>query len=362
MTLSNTGRSLRWMWVPLLIGWVPAGLLFATMILTAHADMTTSGAFMVAVRMVLTGAVLGIAVQAWVARHPWPHPFRLLFLFRHLVAASAFSLVWVSLNLTLEALLSGHNPVAIIHSAAGPVRSSHFASGYPAGPYLVLGVWLYVMVAGVAYAAQESARAALAEATAARSRLAALRAQLNPHFLFNTLHSVVQLIPREPQRAALVAERMAGLLRRSLEEDRELVPLESEWHFVERYLELEGMRFGERLRWSLSALPPVAGLLVPTFSVQTLVENAVRHGAAPRVDPTTIGIEATTTSDELVIRVSDDGAGLGSRHDTSGAGTGLGRLRERLAALYGDRASIELESGTAGGVRATLRLPLEVDE
>ena len=362
MTSSSTQHALRWMWVPLLIGWVPAGLLFATMILTAHADTTTSGAFMIALRMALTGAALGVAVRAWVARQPWPHPFRLLFLIRHLLAASAFSLIWVFLNLGLEALLSGYSPIRIIHATVSLPREGRFASGFPAGPYLVLGIWLYVMIAGVAYAAQESARAALAEATAARSRLAALRAQLNPHFLFNTLHSVIHLIPREPQRAALVAERMAGLLRHSLEEDRELVPLESEWRFVERYLELEGMRFGERLRWHLSALPPSADLMVPTFSVQTLVENAVRHGAAPRIDPTTILIEAATTLRDLVIRVSDDGAGLGSRHDTSGAGTGLDRLRERLLALYGDRAGIEIEPVPSGGVCATLRLPLEVDE
>jgi hypothetical protein len=360
MTSSSTHRSLLWMWVPLLVGWVPIGALFATMILTAHSDVTASGALLVALRMVLTGALLGIAVQWWVARHPWPHPFRPGFLFRHLLAASAYSLIWVILNISLEAMLSGKNPVLIIHSAAGPIRYSHFASSYPGGPFLVLGVWLYVMVAGVAYAAQESARAALAEAAAARSRLTALRAQLNPHFLFNTLHSVVQLIPRYPQRAAQVAERMAGLLRHSLEEDRDLVPLESEWRFVERYLELEGMRFGERLRWSLSELPQSAGLMVPTFSLQTLVENAVRHGAAPRVEPTTVRIDASATLRDLVITVSDDGAGLGSRHDTSGSGTGLDRLRERLAALYGNRASIDLEAPAAGGVRAILRLPSEV--
>lgn len=361
MTSIRSPRSLLWSWVPLLIGWLPICTLLATMIFTAHADVTPLGALLVALRMVAIGAVLGMIVQGWTARHPWPHPFRPGFLIRHIFAACLYSSVWVVSNILIEGFLSGHIPIIVMHAAEG-AQKVNMVARYSAGPYLVLGVWLYVMVAGVTYASQESARAALAEAAAARAHLAALRSQLNPHFLFNVLHSIVQLIPREPAQAATVAERMAGLLRHSLEEDRDLVPLESEWRFVERYLELESMRFGERLRWNMEHLPTSIFAIVPTFALQTLVENAVRHGAAPRVETTTIDINARIVAGDLIITVIDDGAGLTSGGGSAGAGTGLVRLRERLAALYGERARLVVDGLQPRGARAELRLPLETDE
>src|SRR4026208_1160253 len=100
------------------------------------------------------------------------------------------------------------------------------------------------MVSGVVYASEATERASKAEAIAARSQLAALRAQLNPHFLFNALHTVVQLMPVDPKGASRAAEQLAGLLRVTLEQDRDLVLLAEEWSFVEKYLELESLRFG----------------------------------------------------------------------------------------------------------------------
>src|SRR3954469_8653114 len=115
------------------------------------------------------------------------------------------------------------------------------------GAFVVMGIWLYTSIATVAYVTAATARAAYAETMAARTQLAALRAQLNPHFLFNALHSVVQLIPRDPARAASAAEEVAGLLRATIEEHRDVVTLEEELAFVRRYLGVERMRFGDRL-------------------------------------------------------------------------------------------------------------------
>jgi LytS/YehU family sensor histidine kinase len=221
----------------------------------------------------------------------------------------------------------------------------------------VLGVWLYVMVAGVAYASQAAQRAARAEALAARSQLAALRAQLNPHFLFNALHTVVQLIPLEPRRAAQAAEQLAGLLRTTVEEDRDLVTLAEERSFVERYLDIERIRFGDRLRVSVRASADADEALLPSFALQTLVENAVRHGAAPQVEPTDILVEGTVTSGVLTLSVVDTGAGIRAGHTGSGGGTGLARLRERLTALYGNAASLVIAPGTGRGFSATLTVP-----
>jgi len=213
-----------------------------------------------------------------------------------------------------------------------------------------------VMVAGVSYTTVATERAARAEANAARAQLAALRAQLNPHFLFNALHAVVQLIPREPKRAAQAAEQLAGLLRGTIEEDRDLVSMAEEWAFVEKYLELEHLRFGDRLRVTAEMTEDAKSALVPVFALQTLVENAVRHGAAPRVEATDIAIRASTENGTLTVSVRDTGDGAGSTSG-DGTGTGLNRLRERLAVLYGGDARLDVGREASGGFLAQLVIP-----
>ncbi len=207
------------------------------------------------------------------------------------------------------------------------------------------------------HATRATERAAQAETLAARSQLAALRAQLHPHSLFNALHTVVQLIPRDPARASQAAERVADLLRTTIEEDRDLVPLGEEWAFVERYLDVERIRFGDRLRVRASIDPKAADDPFPAFALLTLVENAVRHGAAPRVEPTEIEVIATAAPDRLTVTVRDTGAGADPARLGEGNGTGLDQLRERLQALYGREAQVEVETAPGRGFGVTLRLP-----
>jgi LytS/YehU family sensor histidine kinase len=198
-----------------------------------------------------------------------------------------------------------------------------------------------------------SARAARAEALAARTQLAALRAQIHPHFLFNALHAVVQLIPVEPARAAEAAELVAELLRPTVEEQRDEVTLADEWRFVSRYLELERLRFGDRLLVRADIGDSLLQECVPTFALQTLVENATRHGAAHRVEPTEIAVTATGSASELTLTVRN--AVNGGAVDTR-TGTGLSRLREQLAVLYGSAGRMK-STLTDGAFEAVLVVP-----
>ena len=209
-------------------------------------------------------ALLGLGVLRITERVPWPRAVRPGFVLIHVIGAIGFATAWMLLASALESIIRWR---LYLVTPAGIV------------PFLTIGIWLYIAVAGVAYAARSTQRAAAAEANAVRSQLAALRGQLNPHFLFNALHTVVQLIPVEPTRAALAAEQVAGLLRTVIEEDRDLVPLDDERRFVERYLAVEHLRFGDRLETAFEVEPALSAALVPSFALQTLVENAVRHGA-----------------------------------------------------------------------------------
>lgn len=331
-----------WIWLQLLIGWLPVWALFTTLILTAHPHSRFLGAGLIALRMMVAAAALGFAVHRLIRRFPWPHPFTLSFAAIHLVGAVMYAVAWLLLNSVIESVFRGQ-PVIVI--------------GYGLGPFLVLGVWLYVMVAGVAYASQAAERAARAEAMAARSQLAALRAQLNPHFLFNVLHTVVQLIPRDPRRAGQAAEQLAGLLRATIEEDRDLITVREEWAFVERYLEIERLRYGERLNIRVDLSEEAAEALIPSFGLQTLVENAVRHGAAPKVGATEIVITGAVERGRLTLQVRDTGAGAPSESLTAPGGTGLGRLRDRLAVLSGSGARLDVIPNPGGGVVASLVVP-----
>jgi hypothetical protein len=333
--------SRRVVWLQLLIGWLPVWALFTSLVLAGHRGASLQVASLVALRMIVAAALLGFPVQRFTERHPWPQPVRLPFVALHLLAAATYSLSWFALNTVMESVLRGALVMAV---------------GYFLIGYLILGVWLYVMVAGVSYTALATDRAARAEAIAAKSQLAALRSQLNPHFLFNALHTVVQLIPREPKRAAQAAERLAGLLRGTIEEDRDLVPMADEWAFVEKYLDLERLRFGDRLRVHVEMTDDARSTLIPLFALQTLVENAVRHGAAPRVEPTDITIRAAAENGTLTVTVRDSGDGA-SVAQMEGNGTGLKRLRERLAVLYGADARLDLSREQAGGFLASLVIP-----
>ena len=333
--------SRRIVWLQLLIGWLPVWGLVTAIVAAVH-DTSWHTAAVIAFRSIVSAALLGLAVQRLTERYPWPRPMRVSFVAIHIGLAAGYALAWLVLNSAVESALHRHLAIAI---------------GPGIGPFMIAGVLLYLMVAGVSYTAIATDRVARAEANAARAQLAALRSQLNPHFLFNVLHTVVQLIPREPARAAQAAEQLAGLLRVAMEEDRDLVPLSEEWSFVEKYLDIERIRFGDRLRVRTELSEEARGALIPVFALQTLVENAVRHGASPRVEATDVSITGSAAGGVLTLVVHDTGAGAIASQLDSGGGTGIRRLRDRLAVLYGARAGLSFATATPGGFTATLAIP-----
>jgi signal transduction histidine kinase len=335
-----------WFWLQLAIGWIPVWALYATIMLTVHGGPVTH-ALLASARAIGAAALLGLAAIRVIQRIPWPRRVGPGFVLVHLVGALAYAVGWVLLTSLIEGLLRGRlfafPPPGVVAFAA-------------------LGIWLYFAVAGVSYAVLATERAARAEAAAVRAQLAALRGQLDPHFLFNALHTVVQLIPGAPERAAEAAERLAGLLRTAIQEDRDLVPLAGERAFVERYVAIEELRFGDRLSVRFDIGAGMEDALVPAFALQTLVENAVRHGASPKVGPTTVRVSARGahgSNGALTLEVADDGAGAERGAVEAGSGTGLRRLGERLEALYGRRAALWTEGRPGEGFTATISLPLD---
>lgn len=287
------------------------------------------------------GAIVAFLAYRFVRRLAWPRRLLLSFLL-NLAAAIATTLLWVGLTIAFESMFTG----SLLDTRTGTLFWRE---------RLVIGLLLYPVIALTTYPVEAATRAARAEALAARTQLAALRGQIQPHFLFNALHTVVQLIPLDPGRAVEAAELIADLLRATVDEARDEVSLDEEWRFVSRYLALERIRFGDRLVVRSDLDKRVLHDCVPAFALQTLVENAVRHGAARRVAVTEIVITATAGASELIVSVrnADDGV---SAVATS-TGTGLARLRERLRVLYGSAANLTTRRSDDGWYEAVLLVP-----
>ncbi len=197
------------------------------------------------------------------------------------------------------------------------------------------------------------------EAHLVEAKLDALRSQLQPHFLFNTLNAITVLVRKKEHAAAIkMLSGVSELLRRSLSSlTRERVPLRDELDFLGHYLEIQRVRFSDRLRTTLHTEPAALAALVPSLSLQPLVENAIEHGIGPRARGGHVEISARTLGDErLLIEIRDDGVGLSP---DAREGIGVGNVRRRLTQLYGSAASFTLAPAQGGGTIVTLELPLE---
>lgn len=202
------------------------------------------------------------------------------------------------------------------------------------------------------YAREQAELAATAREEATTAQLAALQAQLNPHFLFNALNTVASLVRTDGKRAEATVENLARILRRTL--DRSTVtsiPLSDELDYVRAYLSIEQERFGARLAVDWEIEPGALGCRVPPMTLQPLVENSLKHGLSKRLDGGRVRIGATRRNGSLHLRVDDDGPGFAPRAKD---GTGLGNLRRRLDTLFGEAASVHVNGGSGASVELTL--------
>lgn len=223
-----------------------------------------------------------------------------------------------------------------------------------------ISLWLTFYISIVMFRRYSEARnhALALELAAKEARLRNLQAQVNPHFLFNSLNSVRALILEDAPRAVEAVTWLSTLLRYSLRADRNhRVPLAEELDMVEQYLALEKLRFEERLQVSLDVPSELRSALMPPLLLQTLVENAIKHGIAHLPAGGRLAIHARSEQQHLLLTVRNDGR-LTSQPRTEGTGLGLSNARERLALLYGAQASLDLHEDS-DGVLATVRLPLE---
>jgi len=229
--------------------------------------------------------------------------------------------------------------------------------------HFVSGFTLYWAIVGVYHAftnysrlRQRELEATLMRGHLAEARLETLKLQLRPHFLFNALNTASSVLEEHPRRARRIIGRLAELLRASLRADaRQMVPLHEELQLLLAYLEVEQERFGTRLSAELDVPGEVAEAVVPSFLLQPLVENAIRHGIAPREGPGRVVVRARRSGDLLEIHVEDNGVGLRAGPVTEGIG--LGNTRRRLVELYGPRQSVQLDRRAGGGLDVCIRLP-----
>ena len=280
---------------------------------------------------------------------------------RDLPEASPRRVLTVSLSYVGGAVLASLGAAMIVNATLLP--------GFLGGPRNVLVAGMFatvfsVLFTGINYArvfyfesvararAEQQARAELAQA-----ELRALRAQVNPHFLFNTLNSIAALIAENPAAAEELTTRLAEAFRYTLAtSDRSHAPLGDELAFVRSCLEIERTRSGDRLRVEEAIEPGLDGVPVPTLLLQPLVENAVLHGVGARREGGTVRIAARREGAHLVLEVADDGPGLGGAGERAN-GFGLRSVRERLA-LAGPPHAVHIESTPGAGTRVRITLPM----
>ena len=202
------------------------------------------------------------------------------------------------------------------------------------------------------------------EAQLSAAQLEALRMQLNPHFLFNTLHAVSTLVGRDPKGVRRMIARLSTLLRYVLEEnEKQEVPLRDEIDFLRGYLEIQEVRFQGRLNVDIRVDSDVEPALVPTLILQPIVENAIKHGVSEHPDVGKIEVSAHREGDRLILEVADNGTGVEvASPELLEKGTGLANVEARLKGLYGDAHKLAFETANLGGLRVTLTLPYHEED
>lgn len=334
--------------------WSPLVLTYVVMIGTQE-SLSARQAFSSALSSVTIAALLGLPAL-WLARRvPWPTRISAPFLGVHAAAAVVYGFAWTG------------GVMLLLYRAFGSwtIVAERVASWWAWQAFF--GFLLYWAIAGIAWArlagtrAQEQERAYLeADALRVRAELAALRGQLDPHFLFNTLHTAAVLTKHDPAAAAQALERLGELLRYVLDAQRgarDEVLLADELGFIDAYLALEGLRLGDRLRVDRQIAPEALQRRIPSLTLQPLVENALRYGIAERAAGGTLTLRGRVEDAALVLEVADDGPGAEASAPPRGTGVGLSTLRERLRTRFGSAAAMDVRTAPGAGFHVVLRIP-----
>ena len=268
----------------------------------------------------------------------------------------AFPVDWAAVVVVMIALGLGGSSLAIgILRAVGYIAPGHVREWFVGS---LRSSVVMTLIFGISISAVEAMRARLDATTlalrtkerdeaearrlATEAQLASLESRVNPHFLFNTLNSIATLVHDNPTAAERMTTQLAGLLRSSLDAGSPLVALEDELAIVHAYLDIERVRFGERLQYEVGAPGNAGTAKVPRLTVQTLVENSVKYAVSPRREGGSVSVQAAADNGHLRIEVADDGPGFDATRLP--AGHGLALVRARLALMFGDRASLHIES------------------
>jgi signal transduction histidine kinase len=263
----------------------------------------------------------------------------------HVAAALGFCMVWATAGMLLRVVLMPR-----VDDLPAALASWVFIT-------LPFGVAVYLALVGIEHAIYYFVTARQREAQLATARLASLTAKLQPHFLFNAMNTIAVLVRERDAAAVRVVEQLAELMRWTLDPSRgDEVSLAAELELVDGYLVIEQARYSDRLRPVFDIDPAARSARVPSFALQHLVENAVRHGIARRTEAGRLEVGARRDGDWLEVAVRDDGPGIADGADAV-RGHGLDHTRERLRVLYGEGATLVVARAAGGGTVATLRIP-----
>jgi len=321
-----------------------------------HLGRSFPGAVKGALFNTLPPALFGIVVVMVCKRLPWSPSRRRVFLSAHLLLLSLYIAVWLTgspfLNAVDQMIRNGNWNLNLAGAQSG----------------IFSAVMIYLSTAGIVYAIQtnerlraEEARATRAESLRTRAELEALRAQLNPHFLFNTLHSLMALVRHDPQAAEDALEKLATLLRHTLvtKSDADDVLFSEELDFIHNYLALEHIRLGERLRIEEIIDADVLACQLPPFTLQPQVENSIKHAIAAQPEGGQVTIKAARRNGLLSLEVSDNGPGADLKDVEASKGSGLKIARQRIATRYGDRATFKVIAEPQKGFAVRIEIPID---
>jgi two-component system LytT family sensor kinase len=347
-----TRRWITWVWI--WVGWTGLALFLGISSSLAYISVGNPPLWSLTIRMALADtyvwALIAPFVMALARRFPFTRATVWSSLPVHLVASLAICVAKLIVDRVLRWMLFRFSGYMLISSLA-----PNF-----------LFYWAIVAAAhGFAYyrsGKEKELRASQLEARLAEARLQLLQMQLHPHFLFNTLHTISELVHDDPETADRMITGLSDLLRESLAAgDVCEVPLRRELELLDRYIEIQQARFGDRLRVDIDVDAEVLDAHVPHLILQPVVENAIRHGLGARANAGRVQIEAGRDGDNLRLRVEDDGEGLEKGSGGVRERIGLGNTRARLQELYGPTQQLEIQEASTRGTVVTIVIPLRFE-